>query len=73
MLIPRSGHDQALKFEGNERVGVYRAKMPDPNNPDQTVFGRRSLGNHHPAWGERLAAAASVADTPGPGRGLEVD
>ena len=70
------GDHATMKVTGAEHVGVYRARMPDPERPGESTPGpiRRSfcrecgssLWNYNPAWGELVYPAASAVDTPLP-------
>ncbi len=70
------GDRTTMVVEGEEHVGVYRARMPDPDHPGQTRPGpqRRSfctkcgsaLWGYNPAWGELVYPFASAVDTPLP-------
>ena len=70
------GLESTMQIEGEEHVGTYRARFPDPDNPGQTRLGplRRcfcrecgsSLWNFNPEWGDLVYPAASAVDTPLP-------
>lgn len=67
------GDYTTMKIEGQEHVGTYRARMPDPDAPGGFVQGpmRRcfcrecgsSLWNHNPDWGDLVYPAASAMDS----------
>ena len=65
-----------LTVEGEEHLGVYHARIPDPDRPGETLTspGRRNFCRHcasalwvyDPRWPELVHPFASAVDTPLP-------